>query len=65
MKYQYMLNEPFTRNQYDWIKDILSSLMLWFQYEENASRKLKIKIQKALEEVERVGYRTDRDDQEG
>jgi len=59
---QFNLKTKFTRDQYDWIKDVLTSLMLWFQYQEDSFRKMKLKIQERLEEVDRVGYQADEDD---
>jgi len=61
---QFNLKTKFTRDQYDWIKDVLTSLMLWFQYQEDSFRKMKLKIQERLEEVDRVGYQADEDDKE-
>ena len=48
---EFILKDRFTMNQRAWLEDKLTSLMLWFQYEENANRKLKKQIVGILSEI--------------
>lgn len=50
-KESFDLKDPFTVNQCMWLQDKITSLMLWFRYEEEASFKLKNKMQVMLDQI--------------
>lgn len=45
---------PFTPDQVAYLEDKFTSLMTWFAYEENASRKLKNRMAEALKEIKEM-----------
>jgi hypothetical protein len=48
------LKTPFTRDQIEWLEDLLCSVLTWCKYQSNSHKKLAKRLQDKLDEAKKI-----------